>query len=371
MLILVICFLPVISSAAIELTAEVDNLSPTVGSRISYSITISGGTSLPDIKLPDLDNFEIVMGPSSSTSIQMINGRINRSKTLTYILRPLKSGHLRLGPIKIKHRRKTYVSNIIELDVRPSRTPPPNISTTPPINNKNEALPAGKSELPDLFFTATADKDTAYRQEMVIVTYKLYLRVNVTGYEFGKLPQARGFWQEEFSIGTRPVTREVTIRGQPYKMAVMRKIALFPTRTGKLVLEPFVIDCQVELPQSRAKRSRDSRSWFFDDSYFSRMKRERRSVSTEPLTLTVLDLPSQGKPPSFKGDVGDLSLRVIMDKKQLSQHDALTINVTISGTGYLKSVDAPELTLPSGFEQFNPTVTENIRLSGSAMKGNK
>ncbi|NQT35623.1 protein BatD [bacterium] len=370
-LILAICLLPVISSAAIELTAEVDNLSPTVGSRISYSITISGGTSLPDIELPDLNNFEIVMGPSSSTSIQMINGRVSRSKTLTYILRPLKSGHLSLGPIKVKHRRKTYVSNTIELDVRPSGAPPPTVSTTPSTNNKNEALPAGKAELPDLFFTATADKDTVYRQEMVVVTYKLYLRANVTGYEFGKLPQARGFWQEEFDIGTRPVTRDVTIRGQSYKMAVMRKIGLFPTRTGKLELEPLVIDCQVELPRSRTRRSRDTMDRFFDDSFFSRRNREMRSVSTERLTLSVLDLPAQGKPLSFKGDVGDMNLRVSYDKNQLSQHDALTINVTISGTGYLKSVDAPKLTLPSGFEQFNPTVTEKIRLSGGVMKGSK
>lgn len=371
MLIPLFCFLPVISSAAIELTAEVDNYSPTVGSRISYSITISGGTSLPDIELPDLGNFEIVMGPSSSTSIQMVNGRVTRSKTLTYILRPLKSGSLSLGPIKVEHKRKTYVSNTIELDVRPSGAPPPKVSTTPSVNSESEPFPAGKSELPELFFTATADKDTVYRQEMVVVTYKLYLRVNVTGYEFGKHPQARGFWQEEFDIGTRPVTREVTIRGQPYKMAVMRKIALFPTRTGKLELEPFVIDCQVELPRSRTRQSRDPMSRFFDDSFFSRSNREMRSVSTEPLTLTVLDLPTQGEPLNFKGDVGDMNLRVSYDKKQLSQHDALTVNITISGTGYLKSVDAPKLTLPSGFEQFNPTVTENIQLSGGAMKGNK
>ena len=74
---------------------------------------------------------------------------------------------------------------------------------------------------------------------------------------------------------------------------------------------------------------------------------------------------------AVKGDVGDFSLRVRYDKSQMAQHDALTAKVTIRGDGYLRSVDAPELKLPSGFDQFDPTVDESISMSGEMMKGRK
>ncbi|MDP8239734.1 MAG: BatD family protein [Candidatus Hatepunaea meridiana] len=349
-------------AAKVELTAEVDNPNPTVGSRFTYTLTISGGTSLPDAQPPDFEGFDIVMGPSSSTSFQMINGKVSHSKTLTYVLRALKPGTFTIGKAKAKSKRKIYRSNAIAIQVRQSGSSP--ITTQKRKSKDNKSVP--KKSLPDLFLTATADKDTAYKQEMVLVTYRLYLRVNIVGFEYAKLPKARGFWQEEFSTPSRPTLQDVTVRGQPYKVAVMRKIGLFPTRTGKLTLEPLILDCTVELPSSRRRQSRD-----IFDSFFSRTQRENRSVSCDPLTLTVLDLPKRKRPVNFKGDVGKFRLKVDYDKRQLAQHDALTVKVTIRGNGYLKSIDAPKLKLPSGFEQFDPTVDEKITLSGNEMKGKK
>ena len=354
--------------AAIELTTEVDDLNPSFGGRVTYTATLTGGSLLPEITPPDFNGFEIIMGPSTSTNIQMINGRMAQSKSLTYVLRAIKSGSVIIGPAKAIRKRKTYAtSNSIELTVGGPSSP--QISAQ---QNEDQDVIPGSSDgyYPEVFIIAEADKDKVYKQEMVIIKYRLYMRVSVTGYEITKLPTARGFWTEEFNVPSRPTLQDVTVRGRPYKMAVLRKTALFPTRTGQLTVEPIYIDCQIQLPPRRqSRRSRDPFQWFFDEPFGRRT--ETRSVSTEPLTLTVLDLPVKGCPANFKGDVGDFQLNVTYDKRELSQHDALTVKVTISGNGYLKSIDPPMLELPSGFEQFDPTIDDNITLTGSDMKGRK
>ncbi|NQU06263.1 MAG: BatD family protein, partial [Calditrichaeota bacterium] len=184
------------ANAAIKITADVDNHSPSVGSRITYTIMVSGGASLPDAVPPDFDGLEIVMGPSTSSSIEMINGRISKSKSWTYVLRTMKAGKITINAAKVKYKRKYYRSKKVEIVVQSSNAPP--ITTSSQNNDDDGAVQTTRSKLPDVFITATADKKTVYKLQMITVTYRLYLSVNVSGYEFAKQPQARGFWQEEF-----------------------------------------------------------------------------------------------------------------------------------------------------------------------------
>jgi len=349
-------------AAKIELEATIDRNTCTVGERLTYTVTVTGKVTLPDIKPPDFDGFEIVMGPSTSTQIEMINGRVSRSKSLTYTIRPRKPGKLVIQPATASYKRRKYKSKSITVEVISAGQPPTSTS-------RGSDFDAGQirhKKLPDVFLSAKVDKDTVYRLEMITVSYDLYFKKNVSNYSFPRLPQAKGFWQEEFKIPNRPTVRDATVRGVAYKVATLRKVGLFPTRTGALKLEPLTADITVELPtQTRRRRS------LWDDPFFSRNRTEVRSVTTQPLELTVLDLPREGRPYNFKGDVGDFRLRVSYDKNKLAQHEALNVKITIDGRGYLKSIDAPKLNLPDGFEQFDPTVSENITTSGGKMRGKK
>ena len=55
----VVLITPSLVEASIELTAEVDRTSCVVGNRITYTATVSGAVSLPDIEPPDFDGFDI------------------------------------------------------------------------------------------------------------------------------------------------------------------------------------------------------------------------------------------------------------------------------------------------------------------------
>ncbi|MEZ4766295.1 MAG: hypothetical protein R3C26_24830 [Calditrichia bacterium] len=73
-----------------------------------------------------------------------------------------------------------------------------------------------------------------------------------------------GFWVEEYEIAQNiPVTQEV-INGQQYSVAEVKKLALFPTKSGDLNITPL----QLSVDVVERRRRRDPFSVFddfFDD----------------------------------------------------------------------------------------------------------
>ena len=354
--------------ADVNFSAGVDKNVVSIGERFTYTVTLEGQGMGADIIPPDFEGFSIVMGPSSSTSIQMINGRVSQSQTVSWVLRAMKPGSAIIGAAKVKIKKAYYATEPITVEVEPGGAPPPPVTANrPPARTRPSQ--GDTDEASEVFLVARADKDTVYKLDMVTVSYRLFLRVNVSNYNFVKLPEATGFWQEEISMPSRPVLQDVEVRGQQFKMAELRKVALFPTRAGTLELEPLVMDVAIERPAQR-RRTGDPFNWFFDDPFY-RSLTTTKTVQSEPLRLTVLDLPRAGQPANFHGDVGDYRLSVDYDKSELAQNEALTMKVTISGQGYLKSVDAPALALPPVFERFTPTADEAITMTGGRMQGRK
>ena len=79
----------------------------TMNSQIVLEVTMEGSSrGLPDIPEPELSNFKIIAGPSTSTSFNMINFETTVSKTLTYYLLPMKMGKFNIPPITVDYKGK-------------------------------------------------------------------------------------------------------------------------------------------------------------------------------------------------------------------------------------------------------------------------
>jgi len=377
----VLAAFPSMAATEYDFRASVDRTSVATGERLTYTITLSGtSTSLPDVSPPGFEQFEIIMGPSSSTSVQIVNTRITSTQTLTWVLRALQPGSFTIGPAQFKQKSRIYKTGPILIQVGASSAAGSGTGSSHSETSSRTGQGRDDSSLPqasgiragappDIFISASADKSTLYKFDRSVVTYRLYLRANVSNYNFAKLPAATGFWQEEFEIPARPSLSDATVGGVAYKVAVIRKVGLFPTRAGSLTLDPLTCDVTVERQTSR--RNRDPFDIFWDDPFFGRTRREVVTVSTDPLRFNVHDLPEEGRPAEFSGDVGDYNLSVEYDRRELTQNDALTIKVTVSGAGYLKSLSAPKIALPSGFDYFAPTSEEKVSIVGEEMRGRK
>ena len=111
---------------------------------------------------------------------------------------------------------------------------------------------------------------------------------------------------------------------------------------------------------------------FFDDFFGGgQVQNTPYKPTSNALAITVKDLPENGKPENFSGAVGKFAYDVKLSSKEGKTDEPLTYSVKISGSGNLKTIEAPKPTMPDGFEVFDPKTKEDISNSGGGMSGSK
>jgi hypothetical protein len=348
-------------AADITLNATVDKNQVGLSDRFVYTIEVRGeSTSLPKPKFPNFENFTVLSGPSTSTNIQFVNGAMSASNSYTFYLRPQKEGKFSIPSATIDVDDETISSNTIEISVVKSSA-----TTTPqpqsPKSRKDEDL-LGEN----LYLKAFVDKNSVYQNQQILVEYKLYFRVDVRSYNIEKLPTNTGFWMEEFKLPSQPRVGNEIINGVTYRVATLRKVALFPTRSGEISIEPMTISLDAVVKQKR--RSRSIFDDFFDDPFGRTVK---TSVSSQPLKITVKPLPKTGRPADFDGVVGRYNIALKADKKELKANEAVSLKLSLQGDGNIKLLKAPKINLPSDMEIYDPKEKTNITRNNNLISGSK
>jgi len=321
-------------------------------------------------KGPDFKDWRVLSGPMSSTSssIQIINGKMNRSFTqsYTYIISPTKEGKISIGSAQVVVDGETYKSQPVTVKVVKSNT-----SNSSATANQNQQQ--GLTDK-DLFLRAIIDKNQVVTGEQVIVTYRIYTRVPVSSVSVTKLSAFPGFWTKDL-LSDKDALQQTTekINGEEYTVADIRKMALFPQKTGKLTIDPMELECVAQVrTQTSRQRSRDPFESFFNDPFFNRgISNVQKLLISEPLSIEVKPLPSQGKQMNFSGAVGQFGISSSIDKTSVKTNDAITLSYTISGKGNVELVELPQLQFPPDFEVYDPKITNNIKTSSSGVSGTK
>jgi hypothetical protein len=216
----------------------------------------------------------------------------------------------------------------------------------------------------NLFLRAVVDKRRVTQGEQVNLVFKLYTRVSVQNYAIDKNPSLTGFWGEELENPKNVSLSTETVNGIQYRVGVIRRVALFPTQSGKLEVSPMEVQTVVQVQD---RRMYDPFENFFRDPFGRTINYVVRS---EPVIIDVQPLPP-GAPSSFKGAVGRFTMTTKIDKEDLATNEPVTLKVTVSGTGNIKLLESPPVEIPADFEQFSPKVSENISKKGDLITGSK
>lgn len=333
-----------------------------------FTVTIEGVSDFPEIPPPESQDFVLISGPSQSSSIQIVNGQMTASKTVSWQIAPTRTGKLTINPTSVKYRGKTYSTEPVTVIVTTASTSQQQSSPPSPASTRPSASPPTDSRDNDVFLKAVVPKTTVYKGEELVVSFDLYYR-NVRTFGRKKLPDARGFWREEFPAPNQPAITTETVNGGSYRKATIQQIALFATTTGELTIDPMVIDCEV-IQSSRQRRSifddffEDS---FFDDPFFSNTKIV--TIQSAPLRIQVRPLPEKGQPASFSGAVGKFKIESNIDHSQIKQDQALTLSYKISGSGNINALKLTPLVLPNSVEVFEPKIDKKIDNTGGTIDG--
>lgn len=340
-------------------TATLDRTTVGTGEQFAVSFTVSGSdvNSVRNLRPPAFSSFVVMSGPNQSTSMQIINGQMSGSATFTYYLYARQIGKYTIGPATVEYKGATLRSQPLQVEV---------VQGKPQTAAKEPNATEGVAE--NLFIRAVADKQRVKQGEPVTVTYRLYTRLNVSGYDIAKAPVYQGFWAEEIEQPKQPAVVTETHEGKQFRVAMIRKTALFPTQSGRLAISPLEVRCAFQMASKR--KSNDPFDSFFNDPFFARTQTAEQEFKSNSLTVTVDPLP--GNPPAgFSGAVGRFTFNAAADNKEVKTGDPITLRLTITGTGNVKLLTPPKPSLPADFEAYEPKISEEITRDGGVIKGKK
>ena len=321
-------------------TVDIDSRQISEGESVTLTVQSQDSKEAPIVSLPTFKDFTIISGPSqsSNSNYSIINGKMTSSSSysLVWVLMPRKIGRLFIPSLEIKldgeiTKSKAITVSVLERSEKSKKTA-------------------------QYFVEATVDNLAPYRGEQVVLTYTLYTRVDVTGFD-EKMPRYKSFWVEELFSPTKLQLRKVQKNGLQYHAATIKKSALFPTKSGKVSIEPMVATIGVR------DAKRNSFSVFGSPS-------KQHVISTETIILNVKPLPKT-KNGITSAMVGKWNIKSTIDRMDVIQDEALTIRVHLTGNGNLKSADILPYKFPENFEVFEPKTTVKNSKSQSEIGGQK
>jgi len=315
--------------AQVSFTAQINSKQVTQYSYFEIKFTLNNARA-ESFTPPSFTNFNIVSGPNRSVSTTIVNGVYSSEMGYSFVLQPEKKGNFTIGSATVKADGKTY------------RTEPMTIEV---VESKKALGKSGNGQNQDVFLEAEFPTDKVYIGQQIPLSYKIYTRTDISSYNILQESDYQGFYAEDtrtFDV----VTAAEMVNGVKYITKVLKQVALFPQRTGELVIEPM----QMQLGISKSEPV-DPRDFFFTPEL------ERIEVLSEAVKLHVKPLPD-GAPASFTGAVGIFNFASSVQHDRISTDDGLPIRVSLTGTGDMKRVSPPIINLGDAFEVYEPKILE-------------
>ena len=343
----------------VSFEAQVDKNPVGVGEQFTLSLVLNnpGSGGGKNLRLPDLSAFQILSGPSQSTSMQIINSVVTSSVITTYILQAREAGKFTIGSASIEVGGNLLSTKAITMEVVRGQT-------QPSARSGGGAGQTTAASSDNIFLRAVVDKARVVQGEQVNVSFRLYTRIPVINYAVEKNPALTGFWSEDIETPKNITLSREVVNGKEYQVGTIRRMALFPTQAGSLEIAPMELQATI---QDRSQRVLDPFDAFFRDP-FGRNVNVR--VASVPLKISVEALPG-GAPAEFRGAVGQFAMSATADKRTTRTNEPVSFKITISGTGNIKLLESPQIEVPPDFERYPPKVTDFIDRGQARISGSK
>ena len=350
-----------------------------VGER--FQVVFESNAEGRNFQAPSFEGFNVVGGPftSTSSSIQVVNGSISRTtrNSYTFALQAIQEGTYRIGSASLTVSGDKVSSEPFEIKVLPddgshaySGGGGSSSNQGQSQQNTNDPQVSGK----DLFLRCIPSKKSVYVGEQVVLTYKLYTKVPVSSVSLSKVPSYAGFWTKDISdnSGTLKQSSEY-VNGIEYTTAEIQKVIIVPQRSGKFTIDPMTMECVAQIrTQRNNSRSMDPFEAFFNDPFFNRnITNVQKELSSQSFSIEAKKLPEDAKPSTFAGAVGNYKFTSSIDKTELSTNEAVTLTLTVSGSGNIELLQMPEPVFPPDFEVYDPKITISTDVNSQGMTGTK
>lgn len=330
--------------AQVEFTAKLSRTKIGVNEnvRIDFMMNVDGD----HLELPDFEGFRVVSGPFQQISQTVVNGKVSWSKSFGYTIQPTKQGVLTIGSATMTYRGQKY------------QTDPVKLTVTAPVERPNDPSEPLLNVEESVHLVAQVSKRNPYLNEPVSVVYKLYFKSDlaIRNFNMTASPEYNDFWSHNIEV-KQFETEVENFKGEKYSSVIVKKVLLYPQKSGKLTIEPLDLEVALQVPTNRRN--------MFGRVYHNTSTK----LSTGVQNVDVKPLPEAGKPADFSGAVGAFDLIVTTDKTAIRQGETIEMDVTVSGKGNLELFSLPKPVFPSSLEVYDPIPKKQIIVGLSGMNG--
>ena len=326
----------VVEPARVKVEATLNSESVWVGGEFVFRLEVTGVSELDEEPATPLSDAIAELLEVVERSSDFLEGQVGRH----YRFRALEAGRFEIGPMRIVANGQAFESQPASLVV--------------------DEVPTGEADPPDgMLLLGVPSKTFAYVNEPVVVEYAV-AHDDDDDMGFGPMigtkswPSFEDFDVLELDRGR--FRREVVVDGRRYERRLVRRIALLPRRAGQSDLGAATVEARV-----------------FEWGFAAARRREQISMilTSDPHTLEVLPLPTEGRPASFRGHVGTLEVVSWVDRTRAEVGETVTLQVEVSVEGAVEALPDPEIDFPSGFEVSEPEIGTDFPRRGGALRGTR
>lgn len=331
--------------------------------RLVYSVNAAGGK---DLRVADFEHFDVLAGPfeSRSSSVQVINGNVNSSTTIsyTYTLLPKKEGSYTIPAASIVIEKQRYTSNALTVKVLPADKAS---QATTKQSAKNQGSVDNVLTDENIFIRAIPTRTRLYEQDFLMVTYKMYTVLDVVRIEPNsvKLPDFKGFLKQEIDLPKTSQFNYETYNGRNFSTVVLYQTLLYPQKNGSMTIDKANFEAVVRIRSKAQVRS-------IFDNFFDTYQDVKKKLVAPSIKIEVDKLPTN-KPATFNGAVGAFSFNSSISSDKVAVNDAITLTFTIAGNGNLKLIPTVALDFPADFEVYDPKVNNSFKHTTNGVTGTK
>lgn len=295
----------------VRISAEFDPAEIVAGSQGQYTISFENVRALPTLDPPSISGMQFGRNANSSTFQRIVNGVLSVQLSLSWACVAAQEGSYTVPARRVQIDGKTYT------------IPEARLRVVAP-DERTQNLLKMRWVLPEGPF---------YVGQSIPATLQLLVASGVSISQLSGLEHnGDAFLIAGFS-DNREDTREV-VDGISYQALGFRTI-ISPIRAGEASLEASIT---VDYLDRATQQGRVSP--FFN---FGQRRTEQRRIGTGKHSVTVLEVPSQGRLPGFTGAVGEFSARASIDPVQVRAGEPLTLTIEVRGSGNFDRMQAPEI----------------------------
>jgi|GEM_PF-1841791 len=329
----------------------------TAGTAFQLQFVVTGASAVsvdPSIAFP---NFQLVSGPNIYKGNTIINGEQKGVNNIVYTLVPLSTGNFSVKGITVAADNKVIEAKEVSIAV----AAPPKLSFNVSSSYTDVSLYAPSSRVDidkvikeNLFVKAEVNKTTCYQGEAIVATFKLYSRLQSVS-EVVKMPAFYGFTAVDMQDITKPAQSVETVDVKVFNTSILRKVQLYPTRSGKQMIDPIRINSLIE---------------FGDDLNDARKIEVQKEVSTPSIQINVKSLPEK-QPENFEGAVGNFQIKAFLESAKISSKQQGRLTVILAGKGNFFQITAPQVTWSKGVDVYQLPAKEKLDKTNAPIEGEK